>query len=494
MANKTAVIYARFSCSKQREASIEDQLRICREWCQREGYRVVAEYCDRAVSGRTDDRPEFQRMIANAGESDIVLVYMMDRFSRGEYDAPIYKRELARCGVKLVSALEAIPDSPEGIIYEKLLEGLAACESRKTSIRTKRGMEGNALKCKTNGVRIFGYTKNDEDEYVIDEEQADLVREAFRRRLAREATNSIARDFARRGVRTRRGNPCGYSMVQRMLCDRRYTGRYEWGGLVKEGGMPKIIDEVTFMDAQGIRGSKQRGEESWGRYALAGKAVCADCGRNMQGVSGRGGSGTKYEYYRCPDGCQRAVRRDELEGCITDALRELLSSRQEALRIAQMVAQRSAGMDVAARRKKAAESLAAAERGMSNILNAIEQGIVAPGSRERIEQLREQKARAEYDLATIKGELIDPERFADFLQAGAGLDDATLIDAFVWQAVVSPEEVLVVLNYDAKANEPARLDIRRVRGELKWCPISANTRTGICACGLIVLVRIPRAA
>lgn len=54
---KRAVIYARFSCNRQREASIEDQLRVCREWCAREGYEVAAEYCDRAVSGRTDDRP-----------------------------------------------------------------------------------------------------------------------------------------------------------------------------------------------------------------------------------------------------------------------------------------------------------------------------------------------------------------------------------------------------------------------------------------------------
>lgn len=153
---KTAVIYARFSCNKQREASIDDQLRICRQWCQRERYAIVAEYCDYAISGRTDDRPEFQRMVANAGESDIVLVYMMDRFSRGEYDAPIYKRELAQHGVKLVSALEQIPDSPEGIIYEKLLEGLAACESKKTADPHEARYGGNALKCKTNGVRVFG--------------------------------------------------------------------------------------------------------------------------------------------------------------------------------------------------------------------------------------------------------------------------------------------------------------------------------------------------
>ena len=467
---KTAVIYARFSCSKQREASIDDQLRVCRDWCRREGYAIAAEYCDYAISGRTDDRPEFQRMIANAGESDIALVYMMDRFSRGEYDAPIYKRELAKHGVKLVSALEAIPDSPEGIIYEKLLEGLAACESKKTAIRTRRGMEGNALRCKTNGVRVFGYRRNEDDEYEIDPDQAALVREAFERKINRETTNAIAADFAQRGVRTRSGNPCGYSMVHQMLHNRRYTGRYEWGGIVREGGMPQIVDEATFMRAQGVRGVKQRSTEDWGDFALAGRAICAGCGRNLQGVSGRGRHNVKYEYYSCTGGCMRNVRREELEGAIVGALRELLSDRAEAMRIARMVAERADGAEVRARRRQAAESLSAAERGLKNILNAIEQGIIAPGVKGRIAELEEQKARAEYDLQALREQRIDPERFADFLQCGAGLDDSTLLKAFVWQASVSDGEVLVTLNYDAENDEPARLDIQRVRGKLEWCP------------------------
>lgn len=467
---RTAVIYARFSCNKQREASIDDQLRICRQWCQREKYAIVAEYCDYAISGRTDDRPEFQRMVANAGESDIVLVYMMDRFSRGEYDAPIYKRELAQHGVKLVSALEQIPDSPEGIIYEKLLEGLAACESKKTAIRTRRGMEGNALKCKTNGVRVFGYASNEADEYVINEDEAAFVREAFKRRIAKETTNSIARDFAARGVKTSQGNPCGYSMVERMVKNRKYTGRYEWGGVVKEGGMPAIIDEVTFMEAQGIRAAKERSAESWGDFALSGKAICAGCGRNLQGVSGRGRGNRKYEYYRCHDGCVKPVRREELEGEIVKALRALLQDREEALRIARMVAESSDGAEVAARRKQAAQSLSAAERGLKNILNAIEQGIIAPGAKERIAELEHQRDRAKLDLEAIRDDQIDPERLADFLQCGSALDDATLLKAFVYQVSVSDEECIVTLNYDVENNEPARLDIQRVRTKCKWCP------------------------
>ena len=90
--------------------------------------------------------------------------------------------------------------------------------------------------------------------------------------------------------------------------------------------------------------------------------------------------------------------------------------------------------------------------------------------KERIAELEEQKARANYDLQAIQDQKIDPERFADFLQCGAKLDDATLLKAFVWQVSVSDEDVLVTLNYDTESNEPARLDIQRVRGKLEWCP------------------------
>ena len=465
----TAVIYARFSSSKQREASIDDQLRVCREWCAREGYAIVAEYCDYALSGRSDDRPQFQQMIANAGESDIALVYMMDRFSRGEYDAPIYKRELSLKGVRLVSALEQIPDSPEGIIYEKLLEGLAACESRKTAVRVRRGMEGNALKCMTNGVRVFGYASDEDDRYVVDPDKAPYVVEAFGRRLKGEAVNSIAADFARRGVKSYTGRPCGYSMVFKMLKNEKYTGVYSWGGIRQEGGMPAIIDRETFMAAQMVQGKKQRKNEEWGEFALSGRVICSGCGRNMPGVSGRGSKGKKYDYYACKRCEMKAVRRDWLEQGIVDALRGLLGDREEALGIARLMTGGEAAKAVEERRRMARNSKQSAEQGLANILAAIEQGIIAPGTKERIAQLENQRDEAERDLAKLKLEEINPEEFADFLQFGATLDDAALLDAFVWQVMVTPEEAIVTLNYDVKENEPARFSIQRVRTNLQWC-------------------------
>lgn len=89
---------------------------------------------------------------------------------------------------------------------------------------------------------------------------------------------------------------------------------------------------------------------------------------------------------------------------------------------------------------------------------------------ERIAELEHQRDRAKLDLEAIRDDQIDPERLADFLQCGSALDDATLLKAFVYQASVSDEECIVTLNYDVENNEPARLDIQRVRTKCKWCP------------------------
>lgn len=495
MSQKTAVLYARFSCSKQREASIEDQLRVCRDWCAQNGYAIVAEYCDYAISGRTDDRPKFQQMIANAGESDIVLVYMMDRFSRDPFDAPIYKRELQRHGVKLVSALEAIPDSPEGIIYEKLLEGLAACESRKTSIRSRRGMEGNALKCKTNGVRCFGYRTGDDGRYETVPEEAEIVREVFRRRVHGESVNSIAMDLRQRGVVSRAGNPIKDTFVNCMLHNEKYRGIYSWGGITMKDGMPRIVSDETFRRAQMVKSKKQRRNEEWGEFALSGRVICSGCGRNMRGVSGRGSSKRKYEYYSCGF-CKdvKPVRRDWLEESIVEALRELLSNHEEARRIAEMCVGAGEPKEVAEHRKQASAALRAAETGLSNILKAVEQGIVVPGTKERAEELEAQKERAERELAMYDKKVFSAENFTRFLQFGATLTDALLLQAFVYQVMVSDEEVVVTMNFDAEKNEPARLKLSRVRTSFEWCPVCNNTRTMMTVVNGAVYLRFSRAA
>ena len=165
-----AVIYARFSSDKQNEASIEGQLRECMQYAEYNGMQVIGNYIDRAFSAKTDHRPEFQHMIKDSYKSlfDIVLVWKLDRFSRDRYDSAHYKRILKKNGVRVISATEAISESPEGILLESLLEGCAEYYSAELAVKVRRGMTENALKAKANGVRApFGYYIDGDDKYQM---------------------------------------------------------------------------------------------------------------------------------------------------------------------------------------------------------------------------------------------------------------------------------------------------------------------------------------
>ena len=122
---KTAVIYARYSSDSQTEQSIEGQLRECEEYAKKNNILILGTYIDRAMTGTNDNRPDFQRMIKDSSrkEWDYVLVYKLDRFSRNKYETAIHKNTLKNNGVKVLSAMENIPDTPEGIILESMLEG-----------------------------------------------------------------------------------------------------------------------------------------------------------------------------------------------------------------------------------------------------------------------------------------------------------------------------------------------------------------------------------
>ena len=121
------VIYARFSSHSQTEQSIEGQLKVCYEYAESNHYTVVGEYIDRAISGTTDNRAEFQRMISDSDKHTFegVLVYQLDRFARNRYDSAINKAKLKKNGVRVLSAKENIADDASGILVEGVLESMA---------------------------------------------------------------------------------------------------------------------------------------------------------------------------------------------------------------------------------------------------------------------------------------------------------------------------------------------------------------------------------
>ena len=153
-----AVIYARYSSSGQREESIEGQIRDCSEYAERNGITVIGTYEDRALTGTSDKRPAFQRMIRDSerGQFSFVICWKSDRFARSRYDSAIYKARLKKNGVRLLYAKESIPEGPEGIILESIMEGYAEYYSANLSENVKRGNRESALKLQTCGVTCLG--------------------------------------------------------------------------------------------------------------------------------------------------------------------------------------------------------------------------------------------------------------------------------------------------------------------------------------------------
>lgn len=175
---KTAVIYARYSSDTQTEQSIEGQLRVCNEYAKNNDILILRTYIDRAMTGTNDNRPDFRQMIEDSKKHDfnIVLVYKFDRFSRNKYETTKHKKTLKDNGVKVVSATEYIPDSPEAIILESMIEGYAEYYSAELSQKVKRGMNETRQKGNfTGGTIIYGY-KVENHKVVIDEEKAEVVR------------------------------------------------------------------------------------------------------------------------------------------------------------------------------------------------------------------------------------------------------------------------------------------------------------------------------
>ena len=114
-----------FAYHRQTEQSIEEQVRVCNDYTGRNGILIVNQYIDKATTGTNDNREEFPKMLKDSDKRpwDYVLVYKLDRFSRNKYEMAIHRKHLKDNGIKILSAMENIPDSPEGILLESLLEG-----------------------------------------------------------------------------------------------------------------------------------------------------------------------------------------------------------------------------------------------------------------------------------------------------------------------------------------------------------------------------------
>ena len=411
----SAVIYARYSSHNQREESIEGQIRECRAWAERNDMSVIGEYIDRALSGRTDDRADFQRMIRDAekGRFQAVIMYTLDRFARNRYDSAMYKARLKRCGVRVYYAKQYIPDEPEGIILESVLEGYAEYYSENLSRNIRRGMTENALAGKVNGgATPLGYAIGPDHTYVIDPAGAQIVGEIYQLYADGCSASRIIEICNERGYRTARGGRFNKNSLRSILTNERYVGIYRFGDIVREGAIPAIISRDLYEKVQSMykHNAKARARgKAVEDYLLSTKLFCGHCGSPMIGESGTAKNGTTYRYYKCScrkqtHGCAKKTERKEWieETVVRHTVRTVLtdeSIEHIAANVMAILDREAAENDVLAQLE---DSLRDTDRRIANLIAAIEQGISTDSTRDRLMELESQKQDLEARCAREK--------------------------------------------------------------------------------------------
>ncbi|ULO07409.1 recombinase family protein [Paenibacillus sp. 19GGS1-52] len=441
-----AAIYARYSSDIQRDESIDAQVRAIKEYTKRNGFTVVEVYADRARTATSDRRPEFQRLFVDCdkGLFDVVIVHKLDRFSRDKYDFASYRRKLRVAGVRLLSVLENLDDSPESGMLESMLEGMAEYYSKNLSREVMKGLKETALQGKHTGGRPpIGYAVDKETQTLItNDQERPIIELIFSQYLQGHGYKQITQLLEQKGFRSRLGRPISKATIHDILRCEKYTGTYLYnvtdskdalgksnGNRKKdeseiiriENGIPAIISKADFEAVQKLISDNHRTRRSGSytakeQYLLSGLILCGECQRlhnTKSGMTGNvkysGRSKLKYVTYRCnrkdnSRSCSnKEIRREHIEGYIVDYLQNHIFSEGNIPKLLEQVNQQIQKAETQEIGEKAnlQQRLRAVTDQITNIVNAVAQGFTQASFVEKVNLLEVEKANLEVELARL---------------------------------------------------------------------------------------------
>ncbi|MDW3224158.1 MAG: recombinase family protein [Paracoccaceae bacterium] len=362
-----AALYARYSSDNQRDASIEDQLRICRARAEREGWTIIDSYTDRAISGASLLRPGVQELIADGLKRrfDVILTESLDRLSRDQEDiAGLYKR-MRFADVSIVTLSEGEVSE----LHIGLKGTMGALFLKDLADKTRRGLRGRVEMGRSGGGLCFGYDvirtpdPDDRGEREINPEEAAVVRRIFRDYLAGQSSRTIAMTLNKEGVAGPQGKEWGPSTIHGnpkrgtgILNNELYIGRLVWNRLrymkdpdtgrrvsrpnpesewvVHEVPDLRVVDQSLWddvkvrqaslaFDTSGGEGGNPMNDRRRAKHLLGGLIKCGCCGggyslisKDLLGCSTARNKGT------CSN--RMNIRRDALEASILNGLRKHL--------------------------------------------------------------------------------------------------------------------------------------------------------------------------
>lgn len=471
------VIYARFSSGpNQTHKSIEGQIRDCTAYADKKGIRIIDTYIDEAISGKDfENRVAFQKMMRDAQKKvfDCVIVWKIDRLGRNREELAMSKARLKRYGVHVHYAMEHIPEGPEGIILESLMEGLAEYYSAELAQKVARGMRDTILSRKTiNGKPFFGYLVKDR-KYVPDPERAQYAKEIFERYANGESAKRICDDFKRRGIKTVDGKYLQYHSLYKILRNTKYTGLYVYKDIEIPDFHERLISDELFQEVsdmleQNAKKHRRRCRTENVEYILTGKLYCGKCKCAISSENGTGRHGESHYYYKCSgrknrrNGCKLpGFRKDDLEALIIQITQKDVLTDEVIDYLVERVMELQADEAEELAVKSMNLALKDIIRKIGNIMNAIEAGIITPTTKDRLQELEAEKERLTIEIAKAKTrrETFTADQVRFYLESfRCGESDnpdfaKNIIQIFVNSIFVYDEYLVMFYNFTSEGNK-----------------------------------------
>lgn len=393
---KTAVIYARYSSTNQTEQSIEGQIHVCEDFAKRNNILIVDSYIDRAISGTTDERASFQKMLKDSNNKkwDYVLVYKLDRFARNKYESAIHRKHLKDNGTKLLSAMENIPETPEGALLESLLEGMNQYFSEELAQKVSRGLHESRMKGHCIGAIPYGYIKKQDKTLIVNEEESKILTRIFEHYASGNTILQISKDLEQDGI-TNKGKKFIPEVIRYMLKREIYTGKCNINGKTYDKIYPQIISQdlfnkVTERYNKTRYGSRKDNHET---FRLKDKIYCGYCNRKMYPATTKTYRGEPVRYYTCistkKDNCNnKRIHKEVVEGIIDKFLIQQFNIPENLEEICNNL------YEISKKRRQNSSILATLKADLqktnssiSNMVIAIEKGIITETTKTRLEEL-----------------------------------------------------------------------------------------------------------
>ena len=485
-----AALYARVSSDRQDvDLSVAAQMRALREYASRNGYLVVREFVDEAESGRIADRPQFRRMIDEAGKSNApfqeILVWKFSRFTRKREHAVAFKSMLRRKGVRVVSITEHADDSPTGKLMEAIIESVDEFYSENLAEEVKRGMREAASRGYWMGSRTpYGYNRvmvpdgaKKRPTLELDPDAAQVVKRIFDLAEAGTGMLKITQALNDEGIASPTGKLWSKNGVHFILRNEVYTGTLVWGTKGKdkadpvriEKAFPSIVSKAQFRRVNKLmhsRAPKRTHPRRVGStYLLSGLVKCHKCKRALSGQDAKSG---QFAYYVCQslikqgsgacDSPRLNARR--FEELVVERIRDNILTESSITQLVKVVDEEMDG--IAAEQRKRLETveteLEEVKRKLARVWHFIENSDIEMADasdrirehRERQERLEESAAEARAILAERRKVLDDVETIAayardmrDFLVESELTERRAFIESFVKEIVVTPDDALL---------------------------------------------------